>query len=64
MKLVKKNIIPSILEAIGLEIIIFVMKLGATGSIFTLWVHVITILASFAGFLLINIGIEKHLRDM
>lgn len=64
MKLIKKNIIPSILEAIGLEIIIFTMKLGATGSIFTLWVHVITVFASFVGFLLINIGIEKHFRDM
>lgn len=56
----KKNIISSILEAIGFTIISFVSKLHATCSYFIWWVYPIMIFALFIAFFLINLGIDVY----
>lgn len=56
----KKNIISSILEAIGFTIISFVSKLHATCSYFIWWVYPIMVFALFIVFFLINLGADVY----
>lgn len=58
----KKNIIASILEAVGTNILSLAMKLSFSGSIYVWRVYIITILIAFIGFLLFNIGIDVSFK--
>lgn len=56
----KKNIISSILEAIGFTIISFVSKLHYTCTYFVWWVYLIMVFVLFIAFFLINLSIDVY----
>lgn len=58
----KKNIIASVLEAVGLNLLSLSMKLVYFGSAYVWWVYMITIFIAFIGFLLLNIGIDVSFK--
>lgn len=58
----KKNIIASVLEALGLNITCFVIRLITTASFYVWWIHLISIFIAFIGCLLFNIGVDVALK--
>lgn len=58
----KKNIIASILEALGVNIFCFVIRFMTTASYYVWWIYLISIFSAFIGCLLFNIGADLAIK--